>query len=80
MGIQQKHNNTTRNTDTDTQNTNNCTTIVSTVLTTLPVRSASQGESFAFIRLSKLHPHCIVTVYSEGFFMRQILTTTTYVQ
>jgi len=47
--VQQNQNNNTTKTNKNAQNANICITFVLTVLTTLPVRSASQGESFAFI-------------------------------
>jgi hypothetical protein len=44
-------------------------TFASTVLATLPVRSASQGESFAFIEPYKLLKYKPFRVKNEGAFL-----------
>lgn len=50
-------------------------TFVSTVLTTLPIRTASQGESFAFIDFSitiLLPPSCLIKPILGGFLIKAI--------
>jgi hypothetical protein len=50
-------------------------TFVSTVLTTLPIRTASQGESFAFINFSitiLLPPSCLIKPRLGGFLFKAI--------